>query len=193
MNADEIKFKTSSKFWLLDPSIPRIPSMNLRQLQHVNQKYRLPFVYTDSCLLVPSSQILVDTLIDSAGRCLGGGVIASRDLEWLSKGKNGNQPGDYIPPRTFLSKSKAPQSLLSSEWIALEYGLILKSPFGQLFGKKWDEISGIFKVRSQGNDWHIRFDSNWDESCASIHAQANKQGIQTILSIAKLVGVADAH
>jgi hypothetical protein len=189
MNLSNFNFRDSKKYWLLSEDIPDIPVVDVQILQLVNSNFALPFVFTGSALLSIEGQQITRELSSTAGRCLGGGVLASRDIEWLSSGKIGSQPGDYIPPKKWLSVSKEPQSTLPSEWIAFEYGFILRSPYGQYFGKKWDDVRAISRVRTQVTDWHVRFDADWDSECTSVYAQANAEGMLTIITIANLVGV----
>ena len=124
-----------------------------------------------------------------AGRCLGGGVLASRDLEWLAGGKTGSKPGDYVPTKSFFGSSKEPQSVLPSEWIAFEYGLLLRAPFGPAFVSSWDDVLSMAKVRNQGTDTHIRVDGYFENPGETIFAQANQNGINDLMKIAEVAGV----
>jgi len=189
MTANEFTLKDSKRFWLLNEKIPDINFMDPQYVRSVNQRFRIPFTYTGIVLLSPQGQIYALNLRESAGRSLGGGIFASRDLEWLAAGKNGPKPGDYVPARSLFGSSKEPQSTLPSEWIALEYGLVLCPPFGNPYICKWDQVNAIAKVRKQGRDLHIRIDGDWGEPGISIFGQANAQNIETLLTIAALAGV----
>lgn len=179
----------SSRNWVLNTSIPDIEYPNPDFIRQVNQAFSIPFGYTGTVLLSPEGQSYAKALFEHAGRCLGGGVLASRDLEWMASGKNGNQPGDYVPTRNIFSVSKEPQSVLPSEWIAFEYGILLRAPFGAAYVSSWDDVLSIAKVRNQGSDVHIRIDGRFGEDNNTIFAQANKHGIEALIKIAALTGV----
>ena len=133
--------------------------------------------------------MFANSLREMAGRCLGVGVLASRDLEWLANGKNGTKPGDYVPTKSLFGSSKEPQSVLPSEWIAFEYGLLLTAPFGSPFVSSWDDVLSVAKVRSQGRDIHIRIDGDFGKRGETIFAQANQNGITALMQICELAGV----
>jgi hypothetical protein len=181
--------KDSGRFWLLNEKVPDLNFMDPQYVKSVNQRFRLPFTYTGIVLLSPQGQFYAMNLREAGGRCLGGGVLASRDLEWLGSGKNGPKPGDYVPPKGIFGSSKEPQSALPSEWIALEFGLVLCPPFGNPYVCKWDQVNAIAKVRKQGRDIHIRIDGVWGEPGVSIFGQANAQNMETLLTISALTGV----
>jgi len=189
MSDSEHTLKNSRRYWLLDSSIPDIPYPSAQLIRQVNMSFRIPFGYTGIALLSPEGQMYANNLKEIAGRCLGGGVLASRDLEWIASGKNGNMPGDYVPAKKFFGTSKEPQSILPSEWIAFEYGLLLRAPFGSALVSSWDDVLSIAKVRNQGFDSHIRIDGNFGGPGETIFAQANKNGINDFLKIAALTGV----
>jgi hypothetical protein len=189
MSESEFKFKDSKNHWILDPSIPDIQIPSAQLVRQVNMTFRIPFGYTGIALLSPEGQMYANGLKEMAGRCLGGGVLASRDLEWIASGKNGSKPGDYVPAKNFFGMSKEPQSVLPSEWIAFEYALLLRAPFGSPLVSSWDNVLSIAKVRDQGMDSHIRIDGNFGGPGQTIFAQANKNGINDFLKIAALTGV----
>jgi len=151
--------------------------------------FRIPFGYTGIALLSPQGQAYANSLREMAGRCLGGGVLASRDLEWLANGKNGPKPGDYVPTKSLFGSSKEPQSILPSEWIAFEYGLLLTAPFGPPLVSSWDGVLSVAKVRSQGRDFHIRIDGHFGEPGETIFAQSNQNGITALMKICEVAGV----
>jgi len=161
MTESESSLRGSKKHWLLDAAIPDIHSPNSKLISQVNTAFKIPFGYTGTALLSPEGQMYAHSLNEIAGRCLGGGVLASRDLEWIGTGKNGTKPGDYVPTKGFLGLSKEPQSVLPSEWIAFEYGLLLRAPFGSALVSSWDNVLSLAKVRSQGKDTHIRIDRDF--------------------------------
>ena len=173
MSESRVSLKNSKRNWILDSSIPDIPYPNLQLVRQVNTTFGIPFGYTGSALLSPEGQTLALRLKGFAGRCLGGGVLASRDLEWMGSGSEGDKPGDYVPTKGLFSSSKEPQSVLPSEWIAFEYGLLLRAPFGPPYVSSWDDVLSIAKVRNQGNDTHIRIDGNFGRPGMNIFAQAN--------------------
>lgn len=189
MKEDENSLKSSSKFWLLDERIPDIEYPNPQFIQTINRTFNIPFGYTGTVLLSPEGQMYAKALLGNAGRCLGGGVLASRDLEWMASGSVGSKPGDYIPTKNLFSISKEPQSVLPSEWIAFEYGLLLRAPFGSAYVTPWDKVLSLARVRNQGQDVHIRIDGSFGAENSTIFAQANKHGIETLLKIADLTGV----
>ena len=189
MSKSEHTLKNGKRFWLLDPSIPDIRFPSGQIVRQVNMTFRIPFAYTGIALLSPEGQSYAMGLKEIAGRCLGGGVLASRDLEWLANGKNGNKPGDYIPAKSLFGLSKEPQSVLPSEWIAFEYGLLLTAPFGTPMVSSWDDVLSVAKVRTQGRDIHIRIDGHFGDPGETIFAQANQNGIDALLKISEIVGV----
>jgi hypothetical protein len=189
MAKKENSLRGSKKYWILNSSIPDIEVPRVEFVQQVNMAFSIPFGYTGIALLSPEGQMYAKSLHEDAGRCLGGGVLASRDLEWIAEGKSGNQPGDYVPIKKVFVTSKEPQSRLASEWIAFEYGLLLRAPFGNALLSPWDAVLSIAKVRSQGNDTHIRIDGQFGGEMITIFAQANSHGIETLLTIAHLAGV----
>jgi hypothetical protein len=181
--------KSSEKFWILDPSIPDVSFPDAQLIRSINMKHSIPFGYTGTALLSPEGKLYAYGLKDTAGRCLGGGVLASRDLEWMASGNKGPKPGDFIPPKGIFSSSKVPQSYLPSEWIAFEYGLLLRGPYGNPFLSSWDQVLAIAKIRNQGKDTHIRIDGNFGEPGTVVFAQANSLGINDLLKISSIVGV----
>jgi hypothetical protein len=189
MSGSEFSMRDSQRHWILDPSIPDIQYPSAQLVRQINTSFHIPFGYTGTALLSPEGQMYASKLKEIAGRCLGGGVLASRDLEWIASGKNGNKPGDYVPAKKFFGTSKEPQSVLPSEWIAFEYGLLLRAPFGSPLVSSWDDVLSIAKVRNQGFDSHIRIDGNFGGPGETIFAQANKNGINDFLKIAALTGV----
>ena len=189
MSDSEHTLKNSRRHWLLDSSIPDIPYPSAQLIRQVNMSFRIPFGYTGIALLSPEGQMYANNLKEIAGRCLGGGVLASRDLEWLANGKNGTRPGDFVPARSLFGSSKEPQSVLPSEWITFEYGLLLRAPFGPPMVSSWDEVLCVAKVRNQGRDIHIRIDGDFGAPRETIFAQANQNGITTLIKICELAGV----
>ena len=189
MSNQEASLKDSNRFWILDPSIPDIDYPSPQLIQHVNMMHQIPFVYTGIALLSPEGKGVARAAKEIAGRCLGGGVLSSRDLEWIGSGKSGTKPGDYVPPKGLFGSSKEPQSVLPSEWIAFEYGLALRAPFGSVLISNWDNVLSIASVRKQGRDLHIRIDGKFGGSVEPIFAQANQNGIDTLMRIAEIAGV----
>jgi hypothetical protein len=181
--------KNGKRFWTLDSAIPDITYPDPQVIRQINAVNRIPFGYTGAALLSPEGQAYAMALRETAGRCLGGGVLASRDLEWMGSGSHGTKPGDFVPQRGLFTTSKVPQSYLPSEWIAFEYGLLLRGPYGTPFVSAWDEVLAIAKIRTQGTDTHIRIDGNFGGPGVVIFAQANSHGINDILKISSLVGV----
>ena len=189
MSNSEYTMKSSKRHWLLDSSVPDLSYPSAQLIRQINATSRIPFGYTGVALLSPPGQAYANSLKEMAGRCRGGGVLASRDLEWLAKGKNGVKPGDYVPTKSLFGSSKEPQSILPSEWIAFEYGLLLAAPFGSPVASSWDGVLSVAKVRTQGRDIHIRIDGHFSEPGESIFAQANQNGITTLMKICEVAGV----
>ena len=181
--------KNGKRFWILDPSIPDISYPNAQLIRTINAMHSIPFGYTGTSLLSSEGQSFASGLKEMAGRVLGGGVLASRDLEWMGSGSEGTKPGDFIPPKGIFTSSKTPQSYLPSEWIAFEYGLLLRGPYGNPFVSSWDQVLAIAKIRNQGKDTHIRIDGNFGGPGTVVFAQANSFGINDLLKISSLVGV----
>lgn len=189
MSESQGYLKGSKRHWILDASIPDIQYANAQLVKQINSTFRIPFLYTGVALLSPEGQAYASKLLELAGRCLGGGVLASRDLEWIASGKIGDKPGDYVPGKSFFGTSKEPQSVLPSEWIAFEYGLLLRGPYGKALLSSWDDVLAVAKVRTQGMDTHIRIDGDFGGLGTVIFAQANSHGMSDLLKISSLVGV----
>lgn len=181
--------KRSTRKWCLSPEIPELSSMNPILIREINQNFQLPFLYTGSSLLSPVGKKLAHLFLDAAGRCLGGGVFSSRDLEWLAKGSRGEKPGDYIPSRGLLGITKKPQSINPSEWIAFEFGILLLPPTDKQLILQWDQVNEVKVIRQQSRDLHIKLDLTIDAQSVSIFGQANANGMQNLISIAHVMGV----
>ena len=67
--------KSSKKHWILDSSIPDIQIPNAQVVRQINMTFRIPFGYTGTALLSREGQIIANSLKETAGRCLGGGVV----------------------------------------------------------------------------------------------------------------------
>jgi hypothetical protein len=194
MSADQINDISGSKRrYLLPEQIPEIFILNqtqLRDINHDRKSYFKPdFFYSGAALLSPQGKYDAQQVRGVAGKCLGGGVLSSRDLEWWVDGMNGPQPGQYQPKKGLFGYSKEPQSLLESEWIAFEFGLMLSPPRGNALLKKWDEIRKVEVTQKQGNDLHIRISVDFDSQVIDFNAQANSQAISNLLEITAITGV----
>lgn len=194
MSEDQINDISSSKRrYLLPEQLPEIFTLNPVQLRNINHDmkfhFKPDFFYSGAALLSPQGKYDAQQVRSVAGKCLGGGVLSSRDLEWWVDGMSGPQPGQYLPKKGFFGYSKEPQSFLESEWIAFEYGLMLSPPRGNALLKKWDEIRNIEKTFKQGNDQHIRISVDFDSRVIDFNAQANAQAIANLLEIAAITGV----
>lgn len=194
MSEDQINDISGSKrHYLLPERLPEILTLNQVQLRNINHDmkfhFKPDFFYSGAALLSPQGKYDAQQVRGVAGKCLGGGVLSSRDLEWWVDGMHGPQPGQYQPKKGFFGYSKEPQSLLESEWIAFEYGLMLSPPRGSALLKKWDEIRKIEKTLKQGNDSHICISVDFESQVISFNAQANGQAIGNLLEIATITGV----
>jgi hypothetical protein len=189
MDDSEDTLRNSKRHWILPSEVPDISTAEPQYIRQVNLKFSFPFLYTGSALLSPEGKMYAKGIFEVAGRCLGGGVLASRDLEWLAKGSVGEKPGDYTPTRGLFGPSKEPQSALPSEWIAFEYGLLLRGPYGSPLVSSWDHVLTVSQVRKQGNDRHIRIDGYFGAENTTIFAQANQHAIKDLLIIVELTGV----
>jgi hypothetical protein len=183
----------SKRHYLLPERLPEISTLNQVQLRNINhdmKSYFNPdFFYSGAALLSAQGKYDAQQVRGVAGKCLGGGVLSSRDLEWWVDGMNGPQPGQYSPKKGLFGYSKEPQSRLDSEWIAFEFGLMLSPPRGNALLKKWDEIRKIEKTLKQGNDLHICISIEFDSQIINFNAQANSQAISNLLEIAAITGV----
>jgi len=194
MGGDQVNDISGSKrHYLLPEQLPEIFKLNQVQLRNINHDmkfhFKPDFFYSGAALLSPQGKYDAQQVRGVAGKCLGGGVLSSRDLEWWVDGMNGPQPGQYLPKKGLLGYSKEPQSLLESEWIAFEFGLMLSPPRGNALLKKWDEIKKIEKTLKQGNDLHICISIDFESQVIDINAQANAQAIGNLLDIAAITGV----
>lgn len=183
----------SSRRYLLPDRLPEIFDTNPVQLKIINhdaKSYFQPdFFYSGAALLSPEGKRLALESKIQMGKCLGGGVMASLDLEWLGAGKRGSQPGAFTPRRRLVGIDKEPQSHLPSEWITFEYGVILRPPYGDFLVNSWDEINSMVTTTRQGRDLHIRIDGRFAGGVTQINGQANAMGMTTLLTIAGFAGV----
>lgn len=183
----------SKRHYLLPERLPEIFTLNQRQIRNINHDmksyFKPDFFYSGAALLSPQGKYDAQQVRKVAGKCLGGGVLSSRDLEWWVDGMNGPQPGPYLPKKGLFGYSKEPQSFLESEWIAFEYGLMLSPPRGNALLKKWDEVRRIEKTLKQGNDLHICISIEFDSQVINFNAQANAQAIGNLMEIAAITGV----
>lgn len=186
MNVED--FRKGKKYFLLDEGIPSIDYPDPRLLKEINDAFEIPFSYTGACLLTPNGKGQVVQWESYLGRCLGGGVFSSRDLDWYEKGMQGDKPGDYVPSKRMFFRSKSPQSLIDNEWIAFEYALMFNL-YGSGLVNPWESIQSIEKIRSQGQDWHICINGQFAGAFNSVYGQANKHNIKTLLDIAQAVGI----
>ena len=182
-------FKESTKFFLLSSDLPDIAKPNPQMIREINKVFSLPFLYMGSALLSHNGHNKVEQWKEVLGRCIGGGVVSSRDLDWYASGMEGNQPGDYVPERKLFSMSKTPQSFIDHEWIAFEYALMFNLRGGGGLVNPWDSIELIEKVRRQGRDWHWRIKGRFAGRFESLHGQANRNNVQSLMDIARAVGI----
>jgi hypothetical protein len=182
-------YKSGDRRFLLDIRIPEIELPIPQLIRKTNINFKLPFTYTGSALLSPQGQHLVRQMKDSTGRCLGGGVVSSRDLDWYANGMQGEQPGDYSPEKKLFRLSRQPQSLVDHEWIAFEYALMFNLNGGGGLLNSWDSIRLIEKVRTQGGDWHWKVQGKFAGKFEFLHGQANKHNVKTLMDIARAVGI----
>jgi len=186
-------FSKGKRFYLLPDRLPEIFNTSPTQIRNINRDLKIhfqpDFFYSGAGLLSSEGKQVAATLRQSAGKCLGGGVFASRDLEWFANGKVGQQPGQFYPTKTLFGYSKDPQSFLPSEWIACEYALALRPPYGPVLLSSWDDVYAMAKTIKQGKDLHVRIDGNFGSGISQINAQANALSIINLLEIAAHAGV----
>ena len=94
-----------------------------------------------------------------------------------------------MPKKKLFGYETGPQSVLPSEWIALEYVLILKPAYGPSIVMSWDDIGAVAITLKQGKDLHLRIEGKFPDSISRIHVQANAQSISNLLEIAAITGV----
>lgn len=188
-----INLKSSKRFLLLPDFTPEITELNMVQLRNINYDMKSVFspgyFYSGSALLCPESRAIAAELKTSAGKCLGGGVLASRDLEWIGKGMVGEKPGQYFPKKKFFGYEETPQSFLPSEWALFEYGIWLCSPYGDAILIKYDDLFAVTQTLIQGRDKHIQIDGNFGRQITEIHGQANSTAMDNLMTIVAKAGV----
>jgi len=186
-------FLNGKRKYLLPDRLPEIFELRPVQLKNINhdiKSYFSPdFFYSGAALLSPRGKQVAKALRENVGKCIGGGVLSSRDLEWYGLGKLGPQPGQYLPEKSFFGYSKTPQSHESSEWIAFEFGLVLMPPSGNTLLAGWDDIAQMEVTLKQGKDLHIKISGDFVGDSLHVNAQANAMGINTLLDIGQIVGV----
>jgi len=182
------EFRKSSRKYLLPDWFYDIERPNPEIIRQINSLRQVPFQYTSWALLSPEGKAAAKHFAKDAGRCLGGGVLASRDLDWYSTGMEGEQPAEVLPKGGFFSGKLPPQSYIESEWVAFEYAILFLTRNNGIINS-WDSISNIKKLGKQGSDIYVRFEGRFAGKFTRISAQSNKWGMTTLLQIAELTGV----
>lgn len=189
----EDSLRSSARHYLLPDRLPEITQLSTVQILNINRDMRHyfqpDFFYSGAALLSPEGKAFAGALREQAGKCLGGGVIASRDLDWFGGGRTGPQPEPYMPQKRLFGYDNVPQSTFPSEWIALEFALILRPAFGTAIVSSWDDIHAVAITLKQGKDLHVRIDGKFPEAISRINAQANLQSIKNLMEIAAITGV----
>lgn len=147
------------------------------------------FFYSGAALLSLEGRMTAAKYRETAGKCLGGGVLSSRDLDWFAAGRKGAQPEQFVPRKKLFGYDSQPQSALPSEWIALEYALILAPAYGPAIIVSWDDVGAIAVTLKQGKDLHARIEGNFPADIRKIGVQANAQSITNLMEIAASAGV----
>ena len=156
-----------------------------------------PFPFTGTSFLSPNSLRLVEDFGPTMGQCLGGGVLKSKDLEDRAKKSPQSQAINKqlksqlsrLPARVALHEV----GLLQTEWVALEYALLLTVPiYGSITTIDWDNLDSLAvgKKGLMSSDLKsvLRFRNPKGEAeVATI--QSNPQGMQTLAMIARACGV----
>jgi hypothetical protein len=188
-----LSLKSSKRFLLLPDFTPEVIEPNMVQLKNINHDGKAVFspgyFYSGAAFLSPESRKIVVSLREMAGKCLGGGVLASRDLEWIGKGMAGEKPGQFFPKKKFFGYEDTPQSFLPSEWALFEYGLWLSPPYGEALLIKYDDVLAVTQTLTQGRDKHIQIDGNFGQQITEIHGQANATAMDNLLTIVGKAGV----
>jgi len=182
------EFRNSSRKYLLPDIYPDLETPNPALVRQINNLRLVPFQYTGFALLSPEGKAAAKHFAKDAGRCLGGGVLASRDLDWYSTGMEGEQPTEVLPRGGFFSGKLPPQSYMESEWVAFEYAILFLTSSNGIINS-WDSLHNIKKLGKQGSDIYVRFEGRFAGKFSRISAQSNKWGMTTLLKIAELTGV----
>lgn len=157
-----------------------------------------PFrVFPVGRLLTANGVKLVSDFQDSAGEFLGGGVMKSKQLEAKAEQSETARAikAQVLAQSRYLSKRETVRlsTQITSEWIALEYALILSvTLYGHITPIKWDKLESL-TVRKKG---FAGFESiatlTYVDGLAVkqvVDIQSGKPNIDSLASIAKAVGI----
>ena len=142
-------------------------------------------------------KIVSKRYLNEGGRCLGGGVIQSKQLESLGKSTPSGK-AIYDGQRRALAKKKARDALqaardLQSEWFALEYALVFTVPMCDFhFPIRWDRITSMSISKSGFMSKDLTIVLKYLENglvLKELQFQSNAQGAQALMAIANKCGV----
>ena len=143
-------------------------------------------------------KIVSKRYLNEAGRCLGGGVLKSKQLESIGKSTPmGKQI--YDGQLRLLAKKNSRDALqaardLQSEWFALEYALVLTVPMCDFHVPiRWDRITSLHVTKSGFLSKDLTVVVKYLENglaSKEIQFQSNAEGAQALLAIANQCGVA---
>ncbi len=148
-------------------------------------------------LLTPNGLKIVQDFRESAGEFLGGGVMKSKQLEAKAEQSETARAikAQVLAQSRYLSKRETVRlsTQITSEWIALEYALILSvTLYGHITPIKWDKLESL-TVRKKG---FAGFESIATLSYVDglgvkqvVDIQSGKPNIDSLASIAKAVGI----
>jgi hypothetical protein len=148
-------------------------------------------------LLTPNGLKIVQDFRESAGEFLGGGVMKSKQLEVYCETQEQHRAvkARVMAQSQFMSYRETARlsTQVTSEWIALEYALILSiTLYGLIRPIKWDKFEsitfrkkGFMGIESIATLTYL--DSLGDKKVVDI--QSGKPNIDSLAAIAKAVGI----
>lgn len=157
-----------------------------------------PFqVFPVGRLLTANGVKLVSDFQDSAGEFLGGGVMKSKQLEAKAEQSETARAikAQILAQSRYMSKRDTVRisTQITSEWIALEYALILSlTLYGHITPIKWDKLESL-TVRKKG---FAGFESIATLTYVDglgvrqvVDIQSGKPNMDSLAAIAKAVGI----
>jgi len=184
-----------------DESVKRLPSF-----RNSTKFFAYPGVYAPNApfkwfppsrLLTPNGLKIVQDFRDSAGEFLGGGVMKSKQLEAYCETQEHLRAvkARVMAQSQFMSYRETARlsTQITSEWIALEYALILSiTLYGLIRPIKWDKFESItFRKRGFMGIESIATltytDSLGEKKVVDV--QSGKPNIDSLAAIAKAVGI----
>lgn len=191
----------SGDTWMSDESVNKLPNFRDSTKFFAFQGPYAPNApfkwFHPSKLLTANGQKIVTDFRAGAGEFLGGGVMKSEQLEAYCEMYEQHRAikARVMAQSQFLSYKETARlsTQITSEWIALEYALILSvTLYGLIIPIKWDKIESI-SIRKKG---FVGIESiatlTYTDSVGTkkaVEIQSGKPNMDSLSAIAKAVGI----